>query len=278
MIDASRPPVSGVSSSHTIVMLHRSWNRKPTALSSGVSNWANTGSTNIRKPVAVISSPLRLSGRRRHAISPQATNAVPTSRNANRSRDRLVGGHVGPHHDGHERDERAPQRDPQPGAELRSREPAQRQRGSPEWLTTQPLTRRVCTDQGVRSTEPRRGQPRPNKTQVGSGERSQPETGTLIPVPTSPLRRSRNESEAQGHRCPGRALERPASQDRHPPVAGPRHRRLLPRWPVRHRHEDRRAVAPRRRRPRPEDSGRRLPGLHHRRRRDRPHPEQDAQG
>ncbi len=26
------------------------------------------------------------------------------------------------------------------------------------------------------------------------------------------------------------------------------------------------------------DSGRRLPGLHHRRRRDRPHPEQDAQG
>ncbi len=70
------PPLSIVSSSQTIVMLHTSSVRSPSR-----PNPSSSGSQKSRNPVAVISSPLRLSGRRRQAISPHATYAVPTSRN-----------------------------------------------------------------------------------------------------------------------------------------------------------------------------------------------------
>ena len=74
--EVRRPPLSIVSSSQMIVMLHRSSVRSPSE-----PNPSSSGSRKSRNPVAVISSPLRLSGRRRQAISPHATYAVPTSRN-----------------------------------------------------------------------------------------------------------------------------------------------------------------------------------------------------
>ena len=78
----SRPPVSNVSSSQMIAMPQRSSRTVPSTVSVGESNCLSSGSTNSRKPVAVISRPLRLSGRRRHAIRPHATKAPPTRRKA----------------------------------------------------------------------------------------------------------------------------------------------------------------------------------------------------
>ena len=51
----------------------------------GESNPAKSGSTNSPKPVATISSPLRLSGRRRQAISPHPANAPPIAPTTARS-------------------------------------------------------------------------------------------------------------------------------------------------------------------------------------------------
>ena len=48
----------------------------------GASTCASNGDANKAKPVAVMSRPLWLSGRRRQATSPQATNEAPTMRNA----------------------------------------------------------------------------------------------------------------------------------------------------------------------------------------------------
>jgi hypothetical protein len=45
-----------------------------------LASWLSSGVTKNPKPVAVISSPLRLSGRRCQAISPHTANDPPTSR------------------------------------------------------------------------------------------------------------------------------------------------------------------------------------------------------
>jgi hypothetical protein len=44
-------------------------------------SWLSSGCTKNANPVAVISIPLRLSGRRRHATRPHAANEPPTSVN-----------------------------------------------------------------------------------------------------------------------------------------------------------------------------------------------------
>jgi len=53
---------------------------RPAVRASGVSSWASRGAARNAKPVAVISRPLWLSGRRRHATSPHAANDPPTIR------------------------------------------------------------------------------------------------------------------------------------------------------------------------------------------------------
>ena len=68
----------------------------------GESIWPSTGQTNSPKPVAVISMPTRLSGRRRHATRPQAANEPPTvAVDEHPRRLRLSGAED----DGHQRDE-----------------------------------------------------------------------------------------------------------------------------------------------------------------------------
>ena len=63
-----------------IGMPQASSNRSPTVRTEAGSSWTNTGSTSSPSPVATMSSPLRLSGRRCQAIRPHAANTPPTRR------------------------------------------------------------------------------------------------------------------------------------------------------------------------------------------------------
>ena len=67
-----------------IGMPQASSNRSPIVRNAGASNWAKSGSIIRPKPVATISRPLRLSGRRRHAIRPHAANVPPVRRKTTR--------------------------------------------------------------------------------------------------------------------------------------------------------------------------------------------------
>ena len=72
---SSRPPLVKVSRSAMIAMVQKSSSRSLNSWMTGDSNPASSGPTNSPKPTATIQSPLRLSGRRRQAISPHPANA-----------------------------------------------------------------------------------------------------------------------------------------------------------------------------------------------------------
>ena len=63
-----------------IGMPQASSNRSARISTVGESTWPSTGQTKSPKPVAVMSMPTRLSGRRRQATRPQAANEPPTAR------------------------------------------------------------------------------------------------------------------------------------------------------------------------------------------------------
>ena len=78
--ETRRPPVRSVSSSITNRTLQRSTNSCPSRRRErGVDLRRAAAQMKNAKPVAVISAPLRLSGRRRQATRPQAANEPPTS-------------------------------------------------------------------------------------------------------------------------------------------------------------------------------------------------------
>ena len=174
VVVASRPPDSGVSSSHTIVMLQRSLEQEADDVEL---RRLELGEQRLDE---------QQEARRGHqqaavAVGPAAPRDQPAGdeRRCRRAGTRAVAGdvlvaedHVRPHHDGDERRERGPQRHPQPRAERGSGEAAQRQRAGSSGGsdTTRPVTRRVCTDRGVRSTAPRRGPREAPETQAGPAE------------------------------------------------------------------------------------------------------------
>ena len=68
IVVSSRPAVSSVTSSQTKRTLQRSTNSSATVSANGVPSWPSSDGRKKAKPVAVISAPLRLSGRRCQAI------------------------------------------------------------------------------------------------------------------------------------------------------------------------------------------------------------------
>ena len=78
--DSSRPPVRSVSSSATKKGAQSSCRTIAAVCASGGSNWLRMAETKKPAPAAAMSWPLRLSGRRRHAMSPHAANDPPISR------------------------------------------------------------------------------------------------------------------------------------------------------------------------------------------------------
>ena len=78
--DSSRPPVSSVSTSATKNGAHSSCTRIDAVCASGGWNWPMIADRKKPAPAAVMSRPLRLSGRLRQAMSPHAANDPPISR------------------------------------------------------------------------------------------------------------------------------------------------------------------------------------------------------
>ena len=70
--------MSSVRQTATNGKIHQSTTKIQNVKTSAASIWPRTGGMKKRKPVAVISAPLRLSGRRRQATSPKAANEPPT--------------------------------------------------------------------------------------------------------------------------------------------------------------------------------------------------------
>ena len=77
--DCRRPLVSSVRISATKKKIHQSTSSTRAVCARAKSSWPSSGATKNAKPVAVIRLPLRLSGRRRQATSPNAANEPPTS-------------------------------------------------------------------------------------------------------------------------------------------------------------------------------------------------------
>ena len=82
---SSRPAVSSVTSSATKRTLQRSTSSTASVSPSGVASSPSSVGRKNAKPVAVISAPLRLSGRRCQATMPQAANEPPTQANTTSS-------------------------------------------------------------------------------------------------------------------------------------------------------------------------------------------------
>jgi hypothetical protein len=80
MVETSRPPVRNVSISAENGIAQRSENTIAAVCPAPASIWASSGLARKPNPVAVMRRPLRLSGRRRQAMSPHAANEPPTSR------------------------------------------------------------------------------------------------------------------------------------------------------------------------------------------------------
>ena len=78
--DRSRPPVLMVSSRARNGMPQTSSSISPAFCTASESKRTDSGSIRRHRPVTYISSPLRLSGRRRQAMSPQARNEPPSVR------------------------------------------------------------------------------------------------------------------------------------------------------------------------------------------------------
>ena len=76
----SRPPARRVSTRGTKKSSHRSDSHSARVRATGWSSRPSTGARKTAKPASVMSRPLRLSGRRRHATNPHAANEAPTSR------------------------------------------------------------------------------------------------------------------------------------------------------------------------------------------------------
>ena len=209
-----RPPLRNVSSSAIIGMPHASSSRSPNSAIGGESNWANTGSTSSPKPVATISGPLRLSGRRRQAISPQATNAPPTRRNTIAvARDRLA------------RRRRSttsttssaatvdrPQRDPERGAPRRAREAPQARRCS--GCRARPSRRRspasTARPYSRRALRPRRRRSAAARSRPGR----RPRRRASRPWRSCSRRRRRRRSACRCWPTPTRRSSRPARSHR----------------------------------------------------------------
>jgi len=69
-----------VSTNGTKAIVHRSEVRADSVWATGTWTWLSSGARKNPAPVSVMSSPVRLSGRRRQAISPHAAKEPPTSR------------------------------------------------------------------------------------------------------------------------------------------------------------------------------------------------------
>jgi hypothetical protein len=80
-----RPPVSSESSSATKKKIQTSTSRTAAVNGTGPSSCPSSGEAKKPKPVAVMSMPLRLSGRFRQAIRPKAQNDAPTRANTTAS-------------------------------------------------------------------------------------------------------------------------------------------------------------------------------------------------
>ena len=79
-LDSSRPPVTNESTSATKAGVQMSSITSPSVCATPVWICLSSSETSRPKPVAVISGPLRLSGRRCHATRPNAANEPPTRR------------------------------------------------------------------------------------------------------------------------------------------------------------------------------------------------------
>src|SRR4051812_16255202 len=78
--DRTRPPVAKVSTSATKAIVHTSESRNAAVCAAGESSCVSSGPRNSAKPVAVMSWPARLSGRRCQATRPQTANEPPVMR------------------------------------------------------------------------------------------------------------------------------------------------------------------------------------------------------